>query len=150
MKKTIQHQFFFSHAPEMVWEYLTNPDLMALWLMKTNFKPIVGREFQFMTGPIPVLDFDGIFYCKVLEIEVCNKLVYSWKSGPGGSKITLDSIVEWTLQPAKDGTQVTLIHSGFEKEENLNFFNGLDQGWVKKLQKIDNLLKKEHHGSTRS
>jgi len=140
MKKTINHQFHFSHQPEMVWKYLTNSDLMALWLMKNNFQPIVGADFQFTTGPIAALNFDGIFYCKVLEIIPHKKLSYSWASGPGDGQITLYSVVVWSLEPTATGTQVSLEHSGFEKEENLDFYNGLNHGWVEKLDKIANLL----------
>src|SRR6476620_7637260 len=133
MKRSINHQFFFSHAPEAVWEYLTNPDLMELWLMKNNFQPIVGADFQFRTGPIPSLDFDGVFYCRVLEIVPFKKLSYSWSSGPGNAEITLDSVVVWNLQQTDKGTELFLEHSGFTKEENLNFFNGLKHGWVEKF-----------------
>jgi uncharacterized protein YndB with AHSA1/START domain len=140
MKKSIKHQFSFSHPPQLVWEYLTKPELMALWLMKTDFQPVVGAEFHFRTGPIPGLDFDGIFYCKVLEIQPFERLSYSWQSGPGDRKITLDSVVVWQLQQTDKGTEVFLEHSGFDKEENLNFFNGLNHGWVEKLQNIENLL----------
>lgn len=140
MIKSISHQFFFSHRPETVWEYLTKPELMALWLMKNDFQPIVGLDFQFRTNPIPALDFDGIFYCKVLEIVPYKKLSYSWRSGPGGGEITLDSVVVWKLQPKDKGTALFLEHNGFEKEENLNFFNGLADGWTKKIHRIDELL----------
>ena len=138
MTRSIKHQFFFSHPPEVVWEYLTRSDLMEQWLMKNDFQPIVGLDFQFRTNPIPSLDFDGIFYCKVLEIVPFKKLSYSWRSGPGAGEITLDSIVTWKLQPKEKGTEVFLDHSGFAKKENLNFYNGLMQGW---LEKYDNIVK---------
>ena len=148
MKKVIKHQFFFSHPPEAVWEYLTKSELMAQWLMKNDFQPVVGLDFQFRTGPIPSLDFDGIFYCKVLAVIPFTKLSYSWKSGPGEGKITLDSVVEWKLEPKDKGTQVFLEHSGFEKKENLNFYDGLLHGWVEKLQNIDKLLNDEQDEHT--
>ncbi|MBF4505378.1 SRPBCC domain-containing protein [Flavobacterium sp. JLP] len=140
MERSIKHQYFFAHSPEKVWQYLTNSDLMELWLMKNNFKPIVGTDFQFRTGPIPSLDFDGIFYCTVLEVEPFKKLSYSWASGPGNEKITLNSVVVWKLEPTADGTQVFLEHNGFAKDENLDFFNGLNHGWTEKLEKIANLI----------
>ncbi|MNX71630.1 hypothetical protein D3C86_1029540 [compost metagenome] len=140
MEKSIKHQYFFAHSPEKVWQYLTNSDLMALWLMKNNFQPIVGTDFQFRINPIPDLNFDGIFYCTVLEIELYKKLSYSWKSGPGDEKITLESVVIWKLEPTEKGTQVYLEHNGFDKDENLDFFNGLNHGWLEKFEKINNLL----------
>ena len=150
MTKTIRHQFFFPHPPEAVWEYLTNSELMELWLMKNTFQPTVGTEFQFRTNPIPSLVFDGIFYCRVLEIFLFKKLFYSWRSGPGEGRITLDSIVVWTLEPTGKGTELFLEHSGFEKKENLAFYEGLKHGWVEKLQKIDELLKAAHYGNTKA
>jgi hypothetical protein len=43
-----------------------------------------------------------------------------------------------------------LEHSGFAKEENLNFFNGLSHGWVEKFQNIANLLKAAQHDATKA
>lgn len=148
MIKSINHQFFFPHSPQTVWQYLTKPELMQQWLMENDFQPIIGIDFQFRTKPIPSLDFDGIFYCKVLEIVPFKKLSYSWKSGPGQGKITLDSIVTWKLEPKDKGTELFLEHSGFAKKENLDFYNGLMHGWVEKLNNIDNLLKAAQHDTT--
>ena len=148
MTKIIKHQFSFPHPPETIWEYLTKPELMEQWLMKNDFQPIVGLDFQFRTNPIPSLDFDGIFYCKVLEIVPFKKLSYSWKSGPGEGKITLDSVVIWKLESTDKGTELFLEHSGFAKKENLNFYNGLMHGWVEKLNKIAKLLNAVQHGHT--
>jgi uncharacterized protein YndB with AHSA1/START domain len=148
MAKIIRHQFFFPHPPETVWEYLTKPELMEQWLMKNDFQPIIGLDFQFKTNPIPGLDFDGIFYCKVLEVVRFKKLSYSWKSGPGNGEINLDSVVIWKLEPKDKGTELFLEHSGFAKKENLNFYNGLLHGWLEKLNKIDELLNAAQHGHT--
>lgn len=148
MTNIIKHQFFFPHPTETVWEYLTKSELMEQWLMKNDFQPIVGFDFQFRTNPIPGLDFDGIFYCKVLEVVPFKKLSYSWKSGPGDGKITLDSVVVWKLQPTDKGTELFLEHSGFAKKENLNFYNGLTHGWLEKFQKVAELLNAAQHGNT--
>ncbi|MHB1921244.1 MAG: SRPBCC family protein [Chitinophagaceae bacterium] len=146
MAKIIKHQFFFPHPPKAVWDYLTKPELMELWLMKNDFQPIIGLDFQFRTNPIPGLDFDGIIYCKVLEIVPFKKLSYSWRSGPGNGKITLDSVVVWKLQATDKGTELFLEHSGFVKKENLNMYNGLADGWVKNIQKLTNHLNASQHG----
>ena len=148
MAKIIKHQFSFSHPVETVWEYLTKSELMEQWFMKNNFQPIVGFDFQFRTGPIPSLNFDGIFHCKVLEIVPFKKLSYSWRSGPGGGEITLDSVVIWKLEATDKGTELFLEHSGFAKKENLDFYNGLLQGWVEKLENINKLLNAKQHGHT--
>ncbi|WP_436487914.1 SRPBCC family protein [Chitinophaga sp. ARDCPP14] len=148
MTRSIKHQFFFPHPAETVWNYLTKPELMELWLMKNDFQPIVGLDFQFRTNPIPSLDFDGIFYCKVLEVVPFKRLSYSWKSGPGDGKITLDSVVLWKLEPTDKGTELFLEHSGFTKDENLNMFNALTDGWLKNLHKIADRINAAQHGNT--
>ncbi|MDB5141496.1 MAG: hypothetical protein JWQ66_209 [Mucilaginibacter sp.] len=136
MATSIKHQLFFPHPPAAVWEYLTSAELMELWLMKNNFQPIVGHEFQFRVNPIPSLDFDGIVYCKVLEIIPYKKLSYSWKSGPGDGTINVDSVVRWELQTTDKGTELLLDHGDFTVLKNIGIFNGMDKGWLENMHKI--------------
>lgn len=140
MTKSIQHRIFYPHAPEVVWDYLTKADLMKQWLMPNDFEPILGYDFQFKTNPIPSMDFDGIFYCKVVEIVPFQRLSYSMKGGPGEGKISLDSIVNWKLQPKDNGTELSLEHNGFKELENFAIFNGMNEGWLKNMQKIAKLI----------
>ena len=135
MTESIHHKFFFPHPPGVVWEYLTSAELISQWLMENDFVPIIGHDFQFRTAPMPGFNFDGIVYCKVLEIVPFQKLSYSWKGGPGNGRITLDSIVEWTLQANQNGTELTLVHSGF-KEADFTMYSIMNDGWVNNVQKI--------------
>jgi uncharacterized protein YndB with AHSA1/START domain len=141
MKQTIQHDFFYAHPIETVWEYFTNADLMGQWLMKNDFVPVVGHEFQFRTGGKPNQNFDGIFYCKVLEIVPFKKLSYTWNCGPGEGEIDLTSVVVWQLEAKDNGTRVHLEHSGFEQPQNFKMYQDLNQGWLELFQKIEKLLK---------
>jgi uncharacterized protein YndB with AHSA1/START domain len=142
MADIVKHQYFFPQGPEMVWEYLTRSDLMELWLMPNNFEPIPGFEFQFRIKPVPQLDFDGIVYCKVLEIVPHQKLSYSWRSGPGNGKIDLDSIVVWKLIPKGNGTELLLEHTGFKDIENFKMYSAVNDGWLVNIKKIAGLLNK--------
>ena len=148
MAHKIKHQLFFPHPPKAVWEYLTNAELMALWLMKSDFKPIVGHEFTFRTNPGTTLDFDGIVYCKVLEIEPYNKLSYSWKLGPGDGTINVDSVVKWELRPTDKGTELLLDHGDFAVMNNIGIFNAMTTGWVKNMDKMAEHLNTAHHGNS--
>jgi len=151
MSKSIRHQFFFQHSPEVVWEYLTKAELIAQWLMKNDFEPIIGYDFQFKSRPLPDLNFDGIIYCKVLEVVPFKKLSYSWKLGPGGGKITIDSLVEWTLNPKENGTRLLLEHSGFKETEDTSIntlYTMMDAGWLKNINKIAELINAAEHGAT--
>ena len=135
MQNTIRNEWVYNQSPKEVWEYLTKPDLVALWLMPTDIKPVLGHEFQFTNKPIPSLDLDGIFHCKILEIVPYQKLIYSWKGGPGNGVVTLDIIVEWTLEKHGKGTKLLLNNTGF-KEGNLSIFKGMTDGWNSNIQKM--------------
>jgi len=148
MTDSIQHSFFYAHPPAVVWEYLTKAELIAQWLMPNDFLPIVGYDFQFKTKPLPSMDFDGIVYCKVLEVKAPEKLSYSWKGGPGEGKITLDSVVVWTLRPKDKGTELSLEHSGFKEIHNFNIYTAMNEGWLKNIQRIAVLINTAQHGTT--
>jgi len=150
MTKSIQHTFFFAHSPEVVWEYLTKAELIETWLMPNNFLPMVGYDFEFRTRPMPAFDFDGIVYCKVLEVTPFTRLSYSWKGGPGDKQITLDSVVVWTLHEKDNGTELALNHSGFREIENFSIYTIMDEGWLKNIQKISNLINTTKHGDANS
>jgi uncharacterized protein YndB with AHSA1/START domain len=149
MADKIKHQFFFHHHPEQVWEYLTRAELMELWLMPNDFLPILGHDFQFRIKPMLQLDFDGIVYCKVLEIVPPQTLSYSWKSGPGNGKIDLESIVVWKLTPKDNGTELLLEHTGFRGFDNLGMFSAMNDGWFKNIQKIGELIKAANRETTK-
>lgn len=140
MNTVIRQQFFYSHPANTVWDYLTKPELIAQWLMPNDFQPILGHEFRFTIKPIPSLDLDGIFHCKVLEIVPFKKLSYSWQGGPGNGKISLDSVVVWTLLEKDNGTELQLEHRGFKDIENLQLYTGMTKGWQENMQKIANHL----------
>lgn len=43
----IRKEIFINAAPEFVWRHLEDPDLLAGWLMRNNFRAEAGTEFQF-------------------------------------------------------------------------------------------------------
>jgi uncharacterized protein YndB with AHSA1/START domain len=135
MQTEIKNEWIYEQSPNEVWEYLTQAELIALWLMPNDFKPVHGHEFQFRTNPIPSLDLDGIFHCKVIDIVQFKKLSYSWKGGPGNGVFTLDTICEWILEPHGGGTKLCLKHAGF-KENSFAIFAGMTDGWEKNIQKM--------------
>ncbi|MES2616717.1 MAG: SRPBCC domain-containing protein [Bacteroidota bacterium] len=135
MQKEIKNEWLYEQSPKEVWAHLTQAELIALWLMPNNFEPVVGHEFQFTTKAMPALNLDGIMHCKVLEIVPLKKLTYTWKGGSGDGIFTLDTIVEWTLEPHANGTKLMLKHSGF-KENNTDIYIGMSEGWLKKVEQM--------------
>lgn len=140
MARDIKHNFFIPNQPEAVWEYLTKPELIAQWLMENDFKPVVGHQFQFKTKPVIKFGFDGTVYCEVLEVEPYKRLSYSWKGGMGKDKITLDSVVIWTLIARDNGTELRLEHKGFKGLKNFIGYFFMNAGWAKIGNRLGSLL----------
>ena len=150
MKKEIRHAWFFPHPAEIIWEYLTDSDLMALWLMKNDFKPVVGHKFSFRASPAPAIEFDGNVYCEVLEISAPKKLSYSWKFGPRTGETIIDSLVVWPLTPKDGGTELSLVHSGFTDVRQIPAYDAMNAGWQSNINKIHGLIAKKEKGETTS
>jgi len=145
MQKEIKKTWYFPQSPEEVWEYLTNPELIELWLAKTDFKPIAGNRFQF-TNSCDGGDRKPHFtFCKVLEIVPCKLLSYSWQKGVSEDAITLDSVVTWTLTGKDGGTQLHLQHNGFYLLEDVMAHTN---GWNGCLNKIIALINTASHATS--
>ncbi|HUI94992.1 MAG TPA: SRPBCC domain-containing protein, partial [Xanthobacteraceae bacterium] len=59
------------HAPEKIWRALTQPHLIAEWLMKNDFKPAIDHRFK-LTADWGAVD------CRVLAVEPNKTLSYTW------------------------------------------------------------------------
>jgi uncharacterized protein YndB with AHSA1/START domain len=101
--------------PEKIWRALTQPQLLEEWLMKNDFKPVVGHDFKFRA------DW-GSVDCQVKAVEPNKTLSYSW--GAFG----LESLVTWTLTPTSTGTHLRMEHSGFRQDQQ-QAFQGAKYGW---------------------
>jgi uncharacterized protein YndB with AHSA1/START domain len=112
MTAAIETDLFLAHPPPDVWRVLTEPDLLAAWLMPNDFLPRVGHRFTFRTDPVPDQGFDGVVHCEVLRLEPPRLLRISWAAGP-----RLDTTVTWRLEPEGTGTRLFLTHDGFDPED---------------------------------
>ncbi len=109
--------------------------------MPNDFRAEVGRKFRFTTNPKVKFGFDGIIYSDVLEVVPFKRLSYSWKGGPGGGRITLDSTVTWTLTPKDGGTELLLEHTGFSGMKNYFAYLMMKNGWGSMIRKrLETLL----------
>ena len=114
------------HPPEKIWRALTQPHLIAEWLMDTDFAATVGHRFDFRAEW-------GSVNCEVLEVEPQRSLSYSW----GDSR--LKSIVTWTLTPAGEGTHLRMEQTGF-KPDQPRYFEGARVGWPRFLDNLERVL----------
>ena len=134
MQKEIRQTWHFNQSPQEVWEYLTKPELLAQWLMKSDFQPILGHKFCF-TSP------KGMeHYCEVLEIKPFIRLSYSWQRNSAKDGKPFNSTVVWTLVHKENGTELQLVHNGFIALEDYTQHNNgwamLVNGLVERLNSI--------------
>lgn len=124
-RASIEVDEFMPHPPAKVWRALTEPDLLARWMMPNDFKPVAGHRFTFAAKPIPNIGFDGTIACQVLDIEERSLLRISWAGGG------LDTTVTWRLVPEGRGTRVFVEHAGFDLDDPVNAyaFRGMGSGW---------------------
>jgi uncharacterized protein YndB with AHSA1/START domain len=127
VQKEIKHTWRFDQSPEEVWEYLTKPELLEQWLMKTDFQPIVGHKFYFIGGCDHGEDKVAA-HCEVLEIKPYSQLSYSWQTNSVKDNKPFNSTVLWTLTPKENGTELQLLHTGFTVLEDAILHN---DGWTR-------------------
>ena len=119
--ETLTFEFDLHHPPEKVWRALTDPALLAEWLLPSiGFELAPGAAFTFQAPPQP--GWDGTVSCRFLEIEAQRKLSWSWVVGD------IDTVVTFTLEPTATGTRLTLVQSGFKPDQRRNFA-GARYGW---------------------
>jgi uncharacterized protein YndB with AHSA1/START domain len=130
--EAISLEFDLPHRPEKVWRALTDPALLADWLLPViDLRLERGATFTFKTQPVG--GWDGIVHCRVAEIETNKKLKYDWGVGD------MATVVTFTLEPTTAGTRLSLVHSGFRPDQKNNF-GGARYGWKMMGGKLVDLL----------
>jgi len=115
-----------AHPPAKVWRALTQPHLIAEWLMKSDFLLELGHRFQFSE------DW-GSIDCEVTAIEPNKSLAYRWDA------FGLESVVTWTLTESGTGTHLRMEQAGFRKDQE-QAFQGAQQAWPQYLSALEQLL----------
>lgn len=112
--------------PEKIWRALTQPHLIAEWLMQNDFAPAVDHRFT-LRGDWGSAD------CKVLAIEPNKTLSYTWDA------MGLESIITWTLTPTSTGTHLRMEQAGFRADQK-QAYHGATFGWQKFFSNLEQLL----------
>lgn len=116
------------HAPEKIWRALTQPDLIAEWLMKNDFQPIVDQRFSFRA------DWGNVD-CQVQIVDQNKTLSYTWEA------FGLESVVRWTLTPTSSGTHLRMEQSGFRPDQQ-QAYQGAQGGWPQFFAALEKVLEK--------
>ena len=135
--ESISFEFDLHHSPEKVWRALTDPVLLAEWLLPVvDLKLEPEAAFTFKAQPQP--GWDGAVNCRFLEIEAHRKLSYTWVVGD------METVVTFTLTPTASGTRLSLVQSGFKPDQTQNFA-GARYGWKLMGGKLVDLLARRSH-----
>jgi uncharacterized protein YndB with AHSA1/START domain len=116
----------FPYPPERIWRALTQPHLIAEWLMQNDFAPQAGHAFK-LTGDWGTVD------CRVVEIEPARLLSYTWEA------MGLVSIVTWTLTATTTGTKLHMEQSGFKADQE-QAYQGAGYGWQRFFGSLEGVL----------
>jgi uncharacterized protein YndB with AHSA1/START domain len=116
------------HPPERIWRALTQPHLIEAWLMKTDFKPVVGHGFNLRA------DW-GAVDCRVLAVEPSRRLSYTWEA------LGLESVVTWTITPTSAGTLLRMEQAGFRPDQE-QAFQGATFGWRRFFAALEQVLER--------
>ena len=114
------------HPPERIWRALTQPHLIEEWLMKNDFKPVVGHRFDLRA------DW-GVVGCEVLAVEPNKTLSYAW------GVHDLKSVVTWTLTPTSTGTRLRMEQTGFRADQP-RYYQGAKAGWRRFFSALEQVL----------
>lgn len=123
------------HSAEKIWRALTQPALIADWLMENDFEPVQGHRFNLRTKPMPY--WNGVLDCEVLTVEPYERLSYSWNtSGEEAGRLT--TIVTFSLAPIPGGTLLRMEQSGFRIEDE-DSYRGAGYGWQRFLDRLESV-----------
>ena len=132
---TLSMDFDLHHAPEKVWRALTDPALLAEWLLPViGFQLEPGAEFMFK-APQAYPGWDGTVSCRMLEIEPNRKLSYTW------TVPFLETVAMFSLTPTALGTRLSIVQSGFKPEQKREL-GGARYGWKMMGGKLVDLLER--------
>ena len=121
---TVEREIPF--PPEKIWRALTQPHLIAEWLMENDFALKIDHRFSLRANW-------GAVDCQVLTIEPERTLAYTW----GDSR--LKSVVTWTLTPTGRGTRLSMRQTGF-RDDQPRYFQGAKAGWPQFFDKLEQIV----------
>lgn len=127
---TVERDYPF--PADRLWRALTDPALMADWLMKTDFAPQIGRDFT-LTG-----DWGGVVQGRVLSLDPGRSLSYTWDFPSDDPAHDLRSVVTFTLTEVPGGTRLVVEQTGFRADQG-RAFGGARAGWTRMLEALANV-----------
>lgn len=120
---TLQKSIYLKADKAAVWEFLTDPEKLAIWFHKPSKTLKAGESYE-MFG---TESGNKLMWGEVLAADPHDHLSYSFTIGPMGDAV---STVTWTLEDVPGGTRLSLMHEGLPQgEAAFDLTLALDKGW---------------------
>jgi uncharacterized protein YndB with AHSA1/START domain len=110
-REVLRVEEFLPGPKESVWRALTDPVLIARWLMPNDFRLEAGHRFAIDSDPIRQCGLGGTGHCEVLASEAGKMLRIAWRAA-SETMSGLDSTVTFTVAPEGAGTRLLIEHDG--------------------------------------
>jgi uncharacterized protein YndB with AHSA1/START domain len=134
----IERTVEIAHPPATVWAALTTAEGLANWF---------GNEaaIDLRPGGAARMIFTGGYTAemRVERVEEPTVFAYTWHIFGLPEDDPRRTYVEFTLEPAGAGTQLTVVESGFAQlpeEAHRKAFDGNTDGWAKELGELADYL----------
>lgn len=129
--RTVVVERTIAQPAEKIWRALTQPHLIAEWLMQTDFQLVKGQKFTLRRQPTP--EVKVVVDCEVLDIDPNRSLSYSWDA------FGLESVVTFTLEPTASGTVLRMEQTGFRPDQDAAY-KGANASWIHFIAALDKLV----------
>ena len=143
IQDTIERTVELPVTRERAWEAITTPAQISQWFHGL-------WEFELQPGAPIYFDFGdwGIHRGRVETVEPMDRVVYLWTHGGDADRsIAIDQVpntlMEFTLSDATDGTRLTVVESGFAAlpaDIRDNSLRNNTEGWDEQVRNIANYL----------
>jgi uncharacterized protein YndB with AHSA1/START domain len=124
------HQFQSPIAK--VWDAISLAEEISAWFIKADFKAKAGYKYTFTHEQTEIKG-------EVLKANPVYELVYTWVV----SGTDAETVVSWKLEENKEGTYLTLEHSGISNypgETAVMMFNNFKGGWNSCVENLEKYL----------
>jgi len=120
---------------EKLWDFVTNQEYLTKWLMPGDFKPEVGRAYEFDCGPSDDGCTTNLVFGEVLEVNAPHQIRFSWKN----DQMESSTIVTFKLESTDAGALLKIEHEGFNQVDS-DQHQSHSGGWVHHLNQLENTL----------
>ncbi len=126
----IRKTVFLKTTREEVWDFLTEPDKMAIWFHRPDTRFFEGAEFAMTKAEDGSCFMSG----KVLEALAPERLVYEFTLPQMRGRI---SVVSWAIADVPGGVELSLNHTDLPQGEGMfDLLLALDKGWEEHIAQM--------------